>query len=131
MPARSSIPILSCAAVLTLLCCGGKNPPSISNLTLKNHVVKVGQTALGSVAVSDPNGLEGLKLMLAYSRGSLVRTEQQVVPDTNDVITALWVNFKFTVDSGSEPGAYTLTAWVVDGTLLSSNELSAQFTVAQ
>ncbi len=114
--------------LLFLFACGGGSPPAISNLSIASASLAAGATTMGQLDISDPDGLDGLRLRLSFSGPASTQVEVDVQGGSSD-LTAATTPFLFGVTAGSPEGTYTVSFVAIDDTDLESNVLTTSLEI--
>ncbi|MFO0725228.1 MAG: hypothetical protein U1E65_15710 [Myxococcota bacterium] len=117
--------------LLPLFACGGSagsTAPTLSGLTVETSSVTRGMVYQGTVNIADLEGLEGLKLELAFA-GPTPNTSTVDVGGATKAMTNATVPFVFGLTPAVTAGSYTLGLTAIDGGALRSNTLSASLEV--
>ncbi|MCA9670162.1 MAG: hypothetical protein KC503_31425 [Myxococcales bacterium] len=115
--------LLLAAVCVVASACGAGEPPTISQLSLPQQAVTLGQQANGALQVSDPDGLGGMRLRLTFSGPATTATDV-AVQGASDAITEAQVPFVFGLLGSAPVGTYTLEVVAIDGDDNTSNALS-------
>jgi hypothetical protein len=114
------------SSTLGFACGGAENTaPVLSNLVVTSSVTR-GVQSNGSVDLMDPDGLDGIVLLLAFRGPSMIDLEVPVQGASSEM-TAASVQLPFALSPAAGSGTYALSVQAKDSEGAVSNTVEATF----